>query len=140
MKEKYNSSITIRISGDVFPIDNFLEKIDIKPVEIYKKGEPFLRGLIQDTQPFTAWEFTINSSKFKYTDDQIEYLFQKLSPYLDTITDYQKKYNLKCETIICVRYDEYQTPGIHFEPNHINFLQKIKSSVDIDIYNLCSEK
>lgn len=137
--EKYYSSITLRISGEDFPVDSFSEKLAVKSAKTYKKGEPWIRGTISDIQPFTAWEFNIHSNKseIKYTHEQIEYLFQKVNPHLNTIISYQQKYKLNCETFIGVQYDEYQTLGIHFEVKHIQFFQEIKSSIDIDIYNLC---
>ncbi len=111
--------------------DEISDKLNINPDIIEEKG------VLESprTIPFNRNQWILDASKVSENFvEQLNYLMDILTPKIEVLQDYNKKY--KCE-FSCALYlfdKTVSTPHVFFDDRYNDFIKKLPVKFDFDIY------
>lgn len=117
--------------GDDFEPDVVTERLGIEPSRIMRKGDPIPKH--------TSWQLSTDKVVGEVVDvyEVAEPLIQRLEPKSEAIRSLVDELDLEAilQVVLWISTDEnISTPAIGFDGGTIQFLSKVRGSIDVDTY------
>ncbi|HNB35112.1 MAG TPA: hypothetical protein PK414_02760 [Anaerolineales bacterium] len=131
------SEYTIKLKAFGLP-DDMVQAGSLLPVfEVKRKGE------IQNPQTGKPYKENIISLEDKtFYEEGYEKAFNRIFSRISENESIQKYYEaanrIELQIVLWID-DDIGIPSLHFEPEHISFLNSLKAHIDIDIYAASSK-
>jgi hypothetical protein len=120
------------IYGENFFPNELTNKIKIKPTNFGIKGEKSKSGVILKE---TFWEYQLKKTDaLEGIDNSIIDLYKTFEDKISILKDFMIKNKLKSKCYIIIESENEENNGITLTPDFIDFLNKLNTSVEIDIY------
>lgn len=130
-----NTYIYFALKGGDFDPKDFSEILEIEATYAIKKDE---KGRYIAKSKYSIWQFgTPKLANDSDLYDPVLDLINTLSPKIEAINKLKEKYDLHSVLQFVLEIDfneELNTPGMGLDEKTIEFLNKTKTVVDVDIY------
>lgn len=124
-------ALYFRIFGDAFDPDIITQRLNIQPSRVTRKRDPIPK--------FNSWELASEKVAGPVVDlyEMAEPLIRQLEPKAEEIRRLVDELGASAvlQSVLWISTDEEEsTPAIGFDEKTIQFLSKVRGSVDVDTY------
>lgn len=144
--------------GNGFSVESITSALDILPTKAWDKGEKInyedilTKDISKDTKrkfmeiqnahtdsfdmhrKSTKWEVSVGQTYSLDINEQFKKLIRILDSKVNKILEVNEKFNMTPQISIVIEVVNGETPAIFFDSQTVNFVSKIKGSIDIDLY------
>ncbi|MED1724657.1 DUF4279 domain-containing protein [Brevibacillus parabrevis] len=129
---KTSVMVEFTLTGDQFNPDLITEKLEIKPNEIYYKGDQVKHR--KAVRKETCWSINTGYQESLDVNIQLRDVLEKIWPKKNDLRELQVENNLEIKFCIVIKIEENQTPAIYLDSDIIAFAHEIKAEFDFDLY------
>ena len=131
--DKTNVKVEFCIFGDEFDPSNITQNLNIEPNQTHIKAEPIphRKNLFWKE---TLWEINTDYEECYDINHILRKILDKILDKTDILLSIKKMYDVEMKFYIVIVIENNETPGMGLNQETIEFMGKIGSSIDFDIY------
>jgi hypothetical protein len=120
------------VFGEEFSPSELTNQINIKPTDFGIKGEKRKSGAALKE---SFWKYQLNKTDvLEGIDESLLSLIEVFNDKVNLLKDFMLKNGLKSKCFIVIESQNEESNGVTLTPDFIDFLHKLNTSVEIDIY------
>ncbi|AJJ10094.1 hypothetical protein CH64_1854 [Yersinia rohdei] len=120
------------IYGDTFDIEDVTRKLCLQPDEVK------IKGCIPDGRKRpsveASWRLATSDEELHDINAQLDKLINLLEGKERQLKNIKIKYNVNFIFAFVVKIENGEKPGMHFNVDKLDFINKVGAEIDIDLY------
>ena len=139
--EKTNVKAYFSAMSDDFSIEDFTNKLGVKPTRAYIKGEVVKRpsnpNVISTGTHYrlhTSWELGTDYEESLDVSKQLNFVLNQLEDKEEELNRLKKIYDLAYRFVLVIQIENNEKPAMYLDSRFIHFADSIGAEVDFDLY------
>lgn len=125
--------IYITIYGESFTPNELTQLLELNPSDYGLKGDKRKSGAVLKE---CFWKYQLdNSNALEELDESLEKLERIFRSKVTIIKKFMKKNELSIKCFVVILSKNKEDNGVALSYNFINFLNELKATIEVDIYN-----
>lgn len=129
---KSNVMVEFRITGHNLDLSYITESLNVKPDEMWKKGEPIQGRKI--SRKYDCWAISTGYVESYDVNVQLDNIIDRLKDKKDILNKLRDELNLTYRIDIVINIENNEKPGLFLNNSEIEFAYDIKAEFDFDMY------